>query len=77
MRPLYEIAGEIEADCIRKDWYLYAEPYVSAMKNLTVISDRYYEDSGSSVVAYALANLSSWRGDKARAIKAELKGLLK
>lgn len=77
MRPLYEIAGEIEADCINKDWYLYAQPYVSAMKNLTRVSDTYYADSGSSVIAYALANLSSWRGDKARAIKAELKALLK
>lgn len=77
MRPLYEIAGEIEADCISKDWYLYAEPYVSAMKHLTRVSDTYYADSGSSVIAYALANLSSWRGDKARAIKAELKALLK
>jgi hypothetical protein len=77
MRPLYEIAGEIEADCIGKNWYLYAEPYVSALKQVSRIDDLYYADTAESLVAYALANLGSWRGDKARAIKAELKGLLK
>jgi len=32
-------------------------------------------DSGKNVVAYFLSNTSSWRGEKAREIKKELKTL--
>ena len=72
-RPLYEIEAEI-----RKDWRpvnYAAAPYLDAMAELNAISDRYYEDSGRSVVAYFLSNAASWRGDTARRIKAELKAL--
>jgi hypothetical protein len=47
------------------------------MKSLTSISDTYYADSADSIVRYALSNLTSWRGEKARQIKAELNGMLK
>lgn len=43
---------------------------------LTTVSDsdtHYYEDRVDHVIAYALGNLSSWRGEDARRIKAELK----
>jgi hypothetical protein len=76
-RSLREIAVEIERDCNGKPWYVYAEAYVTPMKSLDTISDTYYADSASSIVSYALANLSSWRGDTARRIKAELNGMLK
>ena len=70
-RPLYEIAADI-----RKNWkniYFGAVPYRDAMSELTSIDDKYYADSGKSIVLYFLANASSWRGEDARRIKAELK----
>ena len=76
-RSLREIAVEIERDCLGKPWYVYAEAYVTPMKSLDSLSDRYYDDSAESIVAYALANLGSWRGDTARRIKAELNAMLK
>ena len=74
-RPLYEIAREI-----RKAWTKvspYAEPYLEAMQSLNTINDNYYFDSGKSVVLYFLSNASTWRGEDARRIKAELKEMLK
>ena len=74
-RPLYEIASEI-----RKTWTKvspYAEPYLEAMQSLNSINDNYYFDSGKSVVLYFLSNASTWRGEDARRIKAELKQMLK
>ena len=74
-RPLYEIAREI-----RKAWTKvssYAEPYLEAMESLDSINDNYYFDSGKSIVLYFLSNASTWRGEDARRIKAELKEMLK
>ena len=53
-----------------------AQPYLDAMSTLTSISDNYMFDSGDSVVRYFLSNASSWRGDVAKAVKAELKSRL-
>lgn len=77
MRSLNEIAREIHSECNTKAWYVYAEAYVVPMMSLNSMSDRYYEDSAQSIVSYALANLTSWRGDTARRVKAELNGMLK
>jgi hypothetical protein len=74
-RALSVIAREI-----RMDWITlspYAKPYLDAMSTLVSVKDNYYADSGSSVVAYFLANAGGWRGDTARRIKAELKLMLK
>ena len=74
-RPLYEIAREI-----RRDWRPvspYAKPYLDAMGSLDSINDDYGMDSGRSIVAYFLSNDSSWRGPKAKEIKAELRKILK
>ena len=59
----------------RPNWWHHAKPYVEAMSHLRTIDDDYYYDSGRSVVLYLLANLQYWRGDTARAIKAELKSI--
>jgi len=75
MRSLSEIAREI-----RKDWApvnFAAKPYLEAMGSLDRITDAYHYDSGRSVVLYFLSNASSWRGEAARRIKAELKGMAK
>ena len=46
------------------------------MKSLVTPSQNYYEDSGTSVVLYFLSNAQGWRGDDARRIKSELKGMV-
>ena len=72
---LYEIAEQIE-----KDWqkpYFGAVPYLQAMYSLKSIDDNFGLDSGRSIVIYFLANAQTWRGEKAREIKAVLKGLIK
>jgi hypothetical protein len=74
-RPLSEIAAEI-----RKEWakvYFGAVPYLDAMSTLTSIDDNYGCDSAKSIVLYFLSNATSWRGDAAKRIKAELKQLTK
>lgn len=73
MRSISTIAREIRTDWTKP--YFGAVPYLSAMQSLDSIEDNYYEDSGKSVVLYFLANASTWKGEKARAIKAELKKL--
>ena len=57
--------------------YFGAKPYIDAMRHLDTIHDKYYYDDAESVVRYFLANATSWKGETARAIKAELKTLLK
>lgn len=78
-RPLYEIAKEIEKDwneTSRNGVNPAARPYLNAMKEISDINnDTYYLDSAKSVVLYFLANAGTWRGETARAIKKELKGL--
>ena len=74
-RPLYEIAAEI-----RKDWknvYFGAKPYLDAMATLDSVDDNYGWDSGKSIVRYFLGNASTWRGETAKRIKAELKAMVK
>jgi hypothetical protein len=72
-RPLSTIAHDIW-----RNWpkpYFGAIPYIVALESLTTINDAYGDDSARSVVLYFLANAATWRGDAARAIKAELKGI--
>lgn len=79
MRNLSTIAEEIISDwnnCKVKISPA-ARPYLDAMRSLSKISDYYGLDSGRSVVAYFLANAGTWRGQKARDIKAELNKMLK
>lgn len=75
-RPLHVIAEEI-----REVWtprvHPHAAPYLDAMLCLNTVNDSYLADSGRSVVAYFLANAGSFRGEDARRIKAELKGMIK
>lgn len=73
-RPLYIIASEIT-----RTWpkvYFGAEPYLDAMRSLDLITDRYGYDEASDIVRYFLSNATTWRGEDARRIKAELKAML-
>ena len=75
MRPLYEIAREIRRDWTKVNYA--AKPYLDAMGELTTPKDKFLFDSGESVVRYFLCNASTWRGDTAKRVKAELKAMLK
>ena len=72
-RPIHTIASEILQDWKRP--YFGAVPYLGAMQSLNGIDDAYGYDDARNVVAYFLANATTWRGAKAREIKAELKAL--
>ncbi|MGD2144671.1 MAG: hypothetical protein PVF54_09370 [Anaerolineae bacterium] len=74
-RPIHIIAQEIYHDW-RKPNYA-AKPYLEAMLSLDSIKDMYLMDSARSVVAYFLGNASTWKGETARRIKKELKGMMK
>lgn len=74
-RPLRVIARDI-ADNWPKVNYA-AEPYLNAMRDLDYIDTTYYQDNAESVVRYFLSNATTWRGEDARRVKAELKAMLK
>lgn len=73
-RKIKDIAAEIRANWPKV--YFGAEPYLDAMGALDTVQDSYYLDSGDSIVRYFLANAGTWRGDVARRVKAELKGMI-
>lgn len=74
-RPLCEIATEIRSNWAVPNYG--AVPYLEAMSTMGDIDAWYFEDSGRSIVAYFLSNATSWRGDVARRVKAELKSAMK
>lgn len=76
---LSDIASEIRRDLKAQGKKVppAAAPYLDALGSMDKISDAYFADSGSSVVAYLLGNLSSYKGETARAIKTELNRRLK
>ena len=68
------------ARLIRQNWqkvHFAAAPYLSAMASLHSIADQYGYDDGKSIVRYFLSNASTFRGDVAKQIKAELNRRLK
>lgn len=78
-RPLYEIAEDIlrawrEERTSSHTTYA-ARPYVMAMLHMSTVDDNYGAETGRECVAYALSNLSQWRGENARRLKAELKAI--
>ena len=76
VRPICAIARDI-----RKAWgekvYFGARPYLDAMGSISSITDMYGYDDAKSIVLYFLANASTFRGPQARALKLELKALVK
>jgi hypothetical protein len=74
-RSIHAIAVEIEQNW--KNVNYAARPYLDAMHSLKTLDDMYGADSAREVVIYFLSNATSWRGDVARNIKAELNGMLK
>lgn len=73
-RTLNQIAKEIRMNWTKVNYG--AEPYLDAMSSLNSIHDKYYMDDAKSIVLYFLSNAGTWKGDKAKEIKAELKQML-
>lgn len=74
-RPISDIARDIS-----RAWpkpYFAAKPYLDAMRGLYSVRDAYGYDSGESVVLYFLSNAATFKGEAAKALKAELKAALK
>lgn len=75
MRKIHEIARDVRDDWTKVNFA--AEPYLGAMHCLEKLDDYYGADSARNIVLYFLCNASTWRGDVAKRIKAELKAMLK
>ena len=75
VRSISTIAFEIASDWKKVNFA--ARPYLDAMYSLEKITDNYGFDSARSVVTYFLCNASSWKGEVAKRVKAELKSMLK
>lgn len=74
-RTLHEIAREI-----RKVWanvHYSAKPYLDAMSQMGSVKENFMFDSGHDIVIRFLGNATTWRGEDARRIKAELKQMCK
>ena len=74
MRPLYQIAIDIRAHWPKP--YFGAVPSIDAMRSIASINEPYGVESARGLVLYFLANAGSWRGEDAKRIKTELKGML-
>ena len=73
-RPIKTIAQDINKAWDNVNYA--AAPYLDAMLSIDNINDMYYEDPARQIVGYFLSNASSFRGDKAKELKRELKILL-
>lgn len=74
MREIREVAVDI-----RKAWpkvNYAAAPYLDAMASLKGPGDAFFQDDAKSIVLYFLSNASSFKGDAAKALKAELKSII-
>jgi hypothetical protein len=69
---LSEIAYLIAEDWGDKVNYA-ADPYLNAMFAVKDLDSPYGADNGKTIVLYFLSNAATWRGDTAKAVKAELK----
>jgi hypothetical protein len=75
IRQICDIAREIRT--IWSSVNYAAKPYLEAMLDLNVVTDMYGADSAKSIILYFLSNASTWRGEDAKRIKAELKQMIK
>lgn len=74
-RPVYKIAEEI-----LNDWtapHFAARPYLAAMLTINNEHENYGQDTAKSIILYFLSNSITYRGNKAKELKKELKLLTK
>jgi hypothetical protein len=74
-RPICQIAAEIRADWGAKVNFA-AKPYLYAMLSLHNVTDTYGCESAKTQILYFLSNAGTYRGDKAKVLKAELKKMV-
>ena len=75
MRLISEVARDIS-----RAWpkpHFTAKPYLDAMKSLGTASDQFGLESAKSIVLYFLSNAAAFRGPQAKALKQELKEIIK
>jgi hypothetical protein len=72
-RSIRSIALDIRREWIKVNYA--AKPYLDAMLELNSINDKYGFDNARSIILYFLSNASSFRGERAKVLKAELKAL--
>jgi len=76
MRAIYEVAQDIQ-----KEWgpkvYFAAKPYLGAMRHLEDKDSMFGVDTATDIVHRFLANAQTFRGPRAKELKAELKELIK
>ena len=68
------------ARVITKNWQKVnytAKPYLQAMYCMEKVTDNYGLDSGKGIILRFLCNATTWRGEIARMVKAELKARCK
>lgn len=73
-RTISAIARDIRTEWGTKVNYA-ARPYLDAMLQIDGPNDMFYADDARSIVTYFLANATTFRGEKAKALKAELKSV--
>ncbi len=75
-RPIFSIAKDI-----REEWgskvYFGAKPYLDAMMFLSNKNDKYGLDDAENIILYFLSNASTFRGERAKELKQELKDVIK
>ncbi len=69
--PLSSIASVIKASWPKPSPY--ALPYLRAMFSLSDMQSTYGADDAESIILYFLSNAAGYRGEVAKAVKAELK----
>jgi hypothetical protein len=74
MRLISEIAKDIRAEWGAKVNYA-AKPYLDAMRCIDMPGDNFGYDDSKDVVLRFLCNASSFRGERARELKRELKAI--
>lgn len=73
-RTIKAIAKEIKQVWVKPNYA--AVPYLDAMLQVEKPDDMFYAEKASSLVAYFLSNASTFRGEDARRLKAELKKVI-
>lgn len=74
-RPVYKIAEEILNDWKAPNFA--ARPYLAAMLTINNELEQYGQDTAKSIILYFLSNSITYRGNKAKELKKELKLLTK
>ena len=74
-RPIYQIAKDIKDAW--KNPSPYALAYLNPMLTLNSIDDNYFSEDAERIILCFLEEAKTFRGEKARELKKELRDLLK